>query len=57
MGAKTAAMACKRYFDFKTIVPVHYGTFPIIDPDASKFEAEMAGHNVVVPQIGGAVAL
>ncbi len=57
MGAKTAAMACKRYFDFKTIVPIHYGTFPIIDPDASKFEAEMAGHNVVVPAVGGEVAL
>jgi L-ascorbate metabolism protein UlaG (beta-lactamase superfamily) len=57
MGAKTAAMACKRYFDFKTIVPIHYGTFPIIDPDASKFEAEMGGQNVVVPQIGGEVAL
>jgi L-ascorbate metabolism protein UlaG (beta-lactamase superfamily) len=57
MGAKTAAMACKRYLDFKTIVPIHYGTFPIIDPDASKFEAEMGGQNVVVPQIGGEVAL
>jgi len=57
MGAKTAAMACKRYFDFKTIVPIHYGTFPIIDPDASKFEAEMTGQNVVVPEIGGDVAL
>ncbi|MFP4539070.1 MAG: metal-dependent hydrolase, partial [Dichotomicrobium sp.] len=39
MGAKTAAMACKRYFDFETIVPIHYGTFPIIDPDPSKFIA------------------
>jgi len=57
MGAKTAAMACKRYFDFKTIVPIHYGTFPIIDPDASKFEAEMTGQNVVVPEIGGDVPL
>jgi len=57
MGAKTAAMACKRYFDFSTIVPIHYGTFPIIDPDASKFEAEMAGYNVVVPAVGGEVAL
>jgi L-ascorbate metabolism protein UlaG (beta-lactamase superfamily) len=54
MGAKQAAMACKRYFKFKTIVPIHYGTFPIIDPDASKFLAEMEGHNVVVPEIGAA---
>ena len=52
MGAKQAALACKKYFDFKTIVPMHYGTFPIIDPDASKFVAEMAGHNVVVAEVG-----
>lgn len=36
MGAKSAALACKRYFDFDTIIPCHYGTFPILDqsPDA-----------------------
>lgn len=54
MGAKQAAIACKRYFNFKTIIPIHYGTFPIIDPDASKFLAEMEGHNVVTPEIGAA---
>lgn len=51
MGAKQAAMACKRFFKFKTIIPIHYGTFPIIDPDPSKFLAEMDGHNVVVPEV------
>ncbi|MEM8551732.1 MAG: metal-dependent hydrolase, partial [Pseudomonadota bacterium] len=36
MGAREAALACSRFFDFSTIVPCHYGTFPIIDqtPDA-----------------------
>ncbi|WP_088346985.1 MULTISPECIES: metal-dependent hydrolase [Rhodomicrobium] len=52
MGAKQAAIACKRYFKFKTIIPVHYATFPIIDQDASKFLAEMEGQNVVVPEVG-----
>jgi L-ascorbate metabolism protein UlaG (beta-lactamase superfamily) len=51
MGAKQAAMACKRYFKFKTIIPIHYGTFPIIDPDPSKFLAEMEDENVVVPEV------
>jgi L-ascorbate metabolism protein UlaG (beta-lactamase superfamily) len=51
MGAKQAAMACKKYFKFGTIIPIHYGTFPVIDPDASKFLAEMDGHNVVVPEV------
>jgi L-ascorbate metabolism protein UlaG (beta-lactamase superfamily) len=52
MGAKQAAIACKRFFKFKTIIPIHYGTFPIIDQDASKFLAEMEGQNVVVPEVG-----
>jgi L-ascorbate metabolism protein UlaG (beta-lactamase superfamily) len=52
MGAKQAAMACKKFFKFKTIVPMHYGTFGVLDPDASKFIAEMTGHNVVTPEVG-----
>ncbi|GHB48322.1 UPF0173 metal-dependent hydrolase [Pseudovibrio japonicus] len=37
MGARTASMACERYFDFQTIIPCHYGTMPIIDQSADKF--------------------
>jgi L-ascorbate metabolism protein UlaG (beta-lactamase superfamily) len=52
MGARQAALACKKYFKFQTVIPVHYGTFPVIDPDPSKFLAEMNGQNVVVPEVG-----
>jgi L-ascorbate metabolism protein UlaG (beta-lactamase superfamily) len=52
MDGKLAALACKRYFHFDAAVPMHYGTFRIIDQDPSKFLAAMAGHNVVVPEIG-----
>ena len=52
MGAKQAALACKKFFKFKTVIPMHYGTFPVIDQDASKFIAEMSGQNVVVPEVG-----
>lgn len=56
MGARTAAFACKRYFKFKTVIPCHYGTFPIIAPDADVFVAEMGGQNVLVPEVGAAFA-
>ncbi|MCB1515494.1 MAG: metal-dependent hydrolase [Hyphomicrobiaceae bacterium] len=56
MGARTAAFACKRYFKFKTVIPCHYGTFPIIAPDADAFVAEMGGQNVLVPEVGAAFA-
>ena len=55
MGAKTAALACKRFFAFETIIPCHYGTFPIIDPTPDAFIAEMGGQNVVVPKLGQAL--
>ena len=47
MGAKTAALACKRFFN-----SCHYGTFPVLDQTADKFVAEMGGNRVVVPEVG-----
>jgi len=52
MGARTAALACKRYFQFETVMPCHYGTFPQLDQTADKFVAEMKGSKVVVPKVG-----
>ncbi|WP_151985649.1 metal-dependent hydrolase [Rhizobium sp. EC-SD404] len=37
MGGAVAALACRRYFDFKAIIPCHYGSFPIIDQTADVF--------------------
>jgi len=52
MGAKTAALACKRFFQFETVIPCHYGTFPIIDQTPDKFIAEMTNDIVRVPEVG-----
>ncbi|GAA3074491.1 metal-dependent hydrolase [Rhizobium viscosum] len=41
MGGAVAALACQRYFNFKTAIPCHYGTFPIIDQTPEKFIAGM----------------
>jgi len=52
LGAMTAALACKRFFQFELIVPCHYGTFPVLDQTADKFVAEMESDTVVVPEVG-----
>ncbi len=58
MGAKTAALAVKRYFNFEVVVPCHYGTFDMIAPDPSEFIAALGGTpKVVAPQIGETLAL
>lgn len=55
MGARTAAMACKSYFDFDTVIPCHYGTFPIIDQTPDAFLAEMKGENVKALALGESI--
>jgi L-ascorbate metabolism protein UlaG (beta-lactamase superfamily) len=58
MGARSAAFACKKFFNFSMILPCHYGTFAgLLDPNADTFVAEMAGHNVVVPKVGQALGV
>ncbi len=57
MGAKTAAYACRHFFDFDMVVPCHYGTFPLIDPSADRFVELMdsvRGTTVKVPAVGEA---
>jgi L-ascorbate metabolism protein UlaG (beta-lactamase superfamily) len=59
MGGAVAALACQRYFRFDTVIPCHFGTFPIIDQTAEKFTAGLEGSNVKValPKIGETVEL
>jgi L-ascorbate metabolism protein UlaG (beta-lactamase superfamily) len=54
MGAKTAAFAVKRFLKVDTVIPCHYGSFPIIDTSADAFVEEMRGHatKVIVPEKG-----
>jgi len=59
MSPKLAAMAVKKYFKLKSVIPCHYGTFPIIEPNPDKFIAEMKGAStkVIVPEKGKAFAV
>lgn len=37
MDAKAAAFACREFFNFKTIIPMHYATFPLLAATADEF--------------------
>jgi L-ascorbate metabolism protein UlaG (beta-lactamase superfamily) len=56
MSPKTAAMAVKKFLKLRSVIPCHYGSFPIIEPNADKFVAEMKGAStkVIVPEKGKA---
>jgi len=56
MGPRIAAYACREYFDFEVVVPCHYATFPLLQPNADAFEKMMeglAGTRVQTLQPGG----
>lgn len=59
MGPERAAFAVKRFFKPKAVFPCHFGTFPIIAPDASGFVAAMEGSGiqVITPHKGMAVTI
>ncbi|WP_421726505.1 metal-dependent hydrolase [Bauldia sp.] len=59
MGPKLAAMACRRFFAFDTIVPCHYGTFPALHGTAEDFLSEMGDEKdrVLIPERGVATTL
>jgi L-ascorbate metabolism protein UlaG (beta-lactamase superfamily) len=54
MSPVTAALAVKRFLKVDAVIPCHYGSFPIIEPNADTFVAEMKGHatRVIVPEKG-----
>jgi L-ascorbate metabolism protein UlaG (beta-lactamase superfamily) len=58
MGAETASLAVHRFVKPKVAIPCHYGTFPIIAPNADRFVELVATRGdhikVIVPKIGEA---
>jgi L-ascorbate metabolism protein UlaG (beta-lactamase superfamily) len=48
MGPTTAALAVSRFFKPKAVIPAHYGSFPIIEPNADTFVAAMEGSGIQV---------
>ena len=51
MDMARAAYAAKRYFSFKTVIPCHYRTFPLLEQSAEVLAAGLPGVNVIEPQV------
>ncbi|MCB9992765.1 MAG: metal-dependent hydrolase [Hyphomicrobiaceae bacterium] len=49
MDARIAALAVNRYFNFDTVLPCHYLTFPLLAQSADAFVAAVKGPNVLTP--------
>lgn len=55
MGMEGAAYAAKRYFNFKTIIPCHYKTFPLLAQSAQPLVDALPDINVLTPEVMEAV--
>ena len=51
MDMKRAAYAAKKYFDFKTLIPCHYRTFPLLEQSAQVLTEALPGVQVIEPQV------
>ena len=51
MDMKGAAFAAKKYFKFKTVIPCHYNTFPLLEQDATAMIDALPGVDVIEPEI------
>ena len=59
MGGAVAALACRRFFDFRKVVPCHFASFSMVDQSADKFVTGMEGGatEVLLPKIGEAIEI
>ena len=53
MDMAGAAYAAKRYFNFKTVIPCHYKTFPLLEQNADALQDGLPGINVIEMEVMG----
>ncbi|MEM7731452.1 MAG: metal-dependent hydrolase [Pseudomonadota bacterium] len=57
MDMRRAAYAAKTFFDFKTVIPCHYKTFPILEQSADALAAALPGVDVIEPDVMVAIEI
>jgi len=51
MDMRRAGYAAKTFFDFKTVIPCHYRTFPLLEQKADVLKAAVPGVDVIEPEV------
>lgn len=51
MDMKGAAFAARKYFNFKTVIPAHYRTFPLLEQSAEALAEGLPGVDVIEPEV------
>ena len=51
MDMKRAAFAARKFFNFKTVIPCHYKTFPLLEQSADALKQGLPGVDVIEPEV------
>ncbi|KAE9627658.1 metal-dependent hydrolase [Parasedimentitalea maritima] len=57
MDMRGAAFAAKKYFDFKTVIPCHYKSFPILEQSAETLIKSLPNVDVIEPEVMQAIEI
>jgi L-ascorbate metabolism protein UlaG (beta-lactamase superfamily) len=57
MDMRRAGYAAKKFFDFKTVIPCHYKTFPILEQSAEELVKALPGVDVIEPEVMTAISI
>ncbi len=57
MDMAQAVYASKKYFDFKTVIPAHYKTFPALEQSAQALIDGLPGVKVIEPEVMKAISI
>lgn len=51
MNMARAAYAARKFFNFKTVIPCHYRTFPLLEQSGEALKAGLPGVQVIEPEV------
>lgn len=51
MDMARAAYAARTFFEFRTVIPCHYRTFPLLEQSAAVLKAGLPGVDVIEPEV------
>jgi L-ascorbate metabolism protein UlaG (beta-lactamase superfamily) len=57
MDMARAAYAARTFFDFRTVIPCHYRTFPVLEQSAATLIKNLPGVEVIEPEVMVAVTV
>lgn len=57
MDMKRATYAASKFFDFSTVIPCHYRTYPLLEQNADGMVAGLPNVDVIEPEVMSAITL